>query len=103
MQLRQTEAIRPVDDNCVCGGYVDTAFDDCAANENVEPLVIEITHDGLELAPIHLPMGYTDYCVGNNFTKAFGHSFDRTNVIVQKVDLPTAMKLSSACLFNEGL
>ena len=51
MQLRQSETICSIDDDGVCGRYVDAAFNDCGAKQNID-FILPWIQKRIDLGPM---------------------------------------------------
>src|SRR5690606_34583021 len=69
VQLTQTEAVGPVDNEGVDRGNVDAGFDDRRAHENVVAALPEVDDHLFESAFVHLPVGDGDARFGYEFAQ----------------------------------
>ncbi len=103
MELGETELVGPVDDDGVGGGYVDAAFDDGGADQDVVALVIEVEHHLLQLPLAHLSMGDADVGAGCQPTHLVGGALDAGDLVVQEVDLTAPLQFSLDRLGEQGV
>ena len=102
MQLGEPESIRPLDDDRIRGRYIDTAFNDRGANEQVEAPMIEIEHELLEFAFTHLSVPDPDTCFGHEGTNVRGATLNRFDTVVHEIDLAAAADLTQAGFAHLG-
>ena len=103
VELRQAKAIGLIDDDRVHVGNIQTTLDDSCANQDIILTGRELKHHAPQLALIHLAVGHFQGCLGYNFLKTVGHSFDFLNSIVYEENLATSIPLSKNSLSDEGL
>ena len=101
MQLRESEAIGPIDDDCIRARHIDTAFDNCRAHEDMNSPVIKIEHDLFEVMLAHLAVCDLNRRVGNDFLYLAGIFFDVFDAIVDKVELSATLKLPLGSLAHQ--
>jgi len=94
VNLRQSEAIRTVDDDGVRGGHVDAAFNDGGADQNIEPPVVEVEHQLFQIALAHLAVAHRDISLGHEFTNRLRRLFDGLDRVVDEIDLAAAANLA---------
>jgi hypothetical protein len=63
MKLSQAEPIGSVDHNRVSGRNIDTGFDDGGAEQDINTLLMEISHDPFKIAFVHLAVGNINSCL----------------------------------------
>src|ERR1700680_1430655 len=98
MDLRQTETIRAVDDDGVGRRHVDAALDDGGTDQNIEPPMIEIEHELLQIALAHLAVPDRDIRLGHELANGLGRFLDGLDGVVDEVYLPAAPNLAQARL-----
>ena len=94
VQLREPEAVGPLDDEGVGVGDVEAGLDDRRAHEDVEPLLPEVEDDLLEAVLAHLPVGHGDAGLGHELADAGRGLLDRRHLVVDEEDLPLAQQLA---------
>ena len=87
VELRETEAVRPVDDDRVDIGYIQTRLDDHTADQDVDLPLEELHHHGLKLALRHLAVAHVDDEPREKSPEVGCHALDRLHAIVYEVDL----------------
>src|SRR5690606_14810185 len=87
VQLGEAKLVGAFDDDGVGTGNVDAGFDDGGAHQYVEATVVEVAHDALQLALVHLPVGGGDARVRQPAAQFFGGGFHGVDVVVQEVHL----------------
>src|SRR6185437_1330790 len=90
MQLREPEAIGPVDEDGVGAGHIDAALDDGGAQQEIEAAVIEIHHQPLELALAHLTVAETQTRLRYQGADLGGELLDPLDLIVHEIHLAAA-------------
>jgi hypothetical protein len=96
VKLSKSKPFGTVHDNCVGTWYINATFNDCCADKNVEPLMVEIPHHSFELNFRHLTMGYTNVTFRYQFSQMIGSSFDGAYLVVQDKYLTTSVNLADA-------
>ena len=94
VQLREAKAIGAIDDDGVCGRYIDTGLDDGGTQQDIEALLVEITHRELQLALPHLPVRDADARFRQQLRERFFNVTDGVDFIVQKINLPPALEFA---------
>ena len=94
MQLRQTEVIRPLDDNGVGSRDIDPGFDNGGTNQHVETLMMEIIHHPFQFALAHLPVTDGDPRFWYQFCQSFGGFLNVFHIIVEIINLPPAQNFA---------
>ena len=90
VELRQTEAVRALDDQRVAVRDVEAGLDDRRADEDVVLARDEGRHHFLELARRHLAMADDDAGLRQQRGQAFGDGLDGLHAVVQVEDLAAA-------------
>ncbi len=103
MQLSEPHVISPIDDDRICGRNVDAAFDDGRAHQQVEPAVIEVDHELLEIFFSHLPVADADAGLRDQLLDLAGHLVDGADFIVDEVNLSAAAQLAQCGLAQRWL
>src|SRR6056300_366625 len=94
MKLRKTKFIGTIDHNRIGTRNVDASLDDCRAEQDVELLMIEVSHYFLELSLCHLPVGDRDPRLWNDFLQVCSGAFNRLHFIVEVEHLSAAQKFA---------
>ena len=94
MQLCQTELVGTVHDDGVGRGNVNAGLDDGGAQQHVEALLVEVTHDPFQLAFGHLAMGHFDARLGNQLGQHLAPVLDGAHLVVQEIDLTAALEFA---------
>src|SRR5690554_3200165 len=101
MKLGQAKLIRSVNNNSVNTGNIDTCFNNRGAHKNVVFLVVEVRHDVLQLFLTQLTMPDCHSGLRHQLSDSLGCSFDRADLVVQIIDLPTTQQLSEDRFLDE--
>ena len=68
MQLRKTKFVRPIHDDGIRSGNIDTALYDGATDQDVKTLMVEISHYRFQSAFWHLTVADLDRALRNKFS-----------------------------------
>ncbi len=98
VQLRKSQLVGAVHDDGVRRRYVDAAFNDGRAQQQIEATVVKIQHHLLEVALAHLAVGNADLRLGNDSGQLNRHAIDTGHIVVQEIHLPAALDLAQAGL-----
>src|SRR5690606_30820641 len=90
MKLRQSEAVRAVDDDGVGVRDVEPVLDDVRADEYVKPAFDEIQHHLLQIGGFHLPVSRSDAHVRHDESQHRGDLVDGLHPIVDEENLASA-------------
>jgi hypothetical protein len=101
IQVGQTKLIRAIDDDGVCVGDIEAAFDDRSANEHVGFATNETGHHRFEFVRVHLAMAYFNSGLGTEMDNPVARSLDRRYAIVQKEHLALAFQFAINCGAND--
>ena len=93
VELREPEAVRPVDDQRVGVGDVQAVLDDGGTHQHVHFAVHEIAHHLVELHAPHLAVGYGHRCIGHQSAHLPGRAVDRLHAVVEEEDLSAPVEL----------
>ena len=80
-----------MDEHRICIGDVDTAFDDCRADQNVDLSAHEAEHRRFEFARSHLSVSDVVASFRNNLLQPSGNIENVVNAVVDEKDLPVAI------------
>ncbi len=94
VELRQTELLRPVDDEGVGVGEVQPTFDDGRAEQNVHPRLGELDHDLLQLALAHLAVGDDNARLRHQLLQSFADDIDALHAVVDEEHLAAAVQFA---------
>ena len=94
MQLGEAELVGAMDDDRIGGGNVDAGLDDRGAKQQIDALLVEVSHHPFQLALVHLSVRDRDARFGKERGELFAHAPDRVDVVVQEVDLSAALELA---------
>src|SRR5690606_34852461 len=83
-------------------GYVDAAFHDRGAHQDVAALVIEIEHDLFELAFAHLAVPDRDTRFGHQLGQRACGLIDGLDAVVDEIDLAAATDFAQAGLADRS-
>ena len=86
--------VRPIDDDGVCVGDVETAFNDCGANEHVDFPGNESRHNAFQFVGIHLAMPDLNSGLWAKIDDPIAHARDGRYAIVQEEYLPLPFELA---------
>ena len=89
MQLGQAKFVSPVHNDGIGVRNVDPGFDNRCAQKHIGALVIEVGHHLFQLALAHLTMADGDRRLWNQLLQFGGGVFNRTDLVMQVVNLPT--------------
>src|ERR1017187_1069038 len=89
-EFRQAVALGIFDDHGVRQGNVQTIFDNCRTNQDVELVAHELEHGLLQFGLSQLPVSHANTRPGHHFLYGVGALPDGIYAIVQEVDLPAA-------------
>src|SRR5882762_2324187 len=84
IQVGETKLVRPIDDDGVCIRYVETAFDDCGANEHVDLPGNESRHNAFQFVGIHLAMSDLNSGLWTKIDDPISHPLNTGYAIVEK-------------------
>ena len=82
VELCQTEHIRPVDDQGIGTGDIESRFNDGGADQHVNFVVDEIHHDLFEFISGHLTMGHGNAGLRGEFLNGLSHAMDGLDPVV---------------------
>ena len=103
IQIGEAKLIRAIDDDRVCIRNVETAFDDCRANEHVRFSGNESRHHRFQFVCVHLAMPDFDSGLGAKMKDPITCSFDGRDAIVQKENLTLPFQFAINCGANDSL
>src|ERR1041384_2713644 len=83
VKLREPKSVCAFDDDRVAVRNIESALDDCRANEHVMPPGDKLRHHFLELMRLHLAMADADVQLGQKLAELRGDEIDRLHAIVQ--------------------
>ena len=94
VQLGQSEAVRPVDDQRIGIRNVQAAFDDAGTHQHIDVARRELEHRLLQFPFGHLPVGDRDPRLGHQFSQPLCHLVDTHHPVVDEIHLPAPVDLS---------
>ena len=95
VELRQTQALRVLDDQCVGGRVVDTALHDGRGDEHVDLFGRELDHHVLDLARAHLAVRHAHARLGRGLVHARHGVIDGLDAVGHVVHLTAAAHLQA--------
>src|SRR6185295_9371233 len=81
IKVAQTKPIRPVDDDRVRVGYIESALDDGGGKQYVRFTIHELRHDFLQVVAVHLAMAHNNSSVGKKGSELLRHGVDSHDTI----------------------
>ena len=93
----------PIDHDGVGRGDINTRFDDGRTQQHVDALLVEVTHDPLQVALVHLTMGNRNTGLGHQLLQVGQALLDGVDLVVQDIGLAAAFELSQQGLANRIL
>ena len=103
VQLAETHAVGPVDDERVDGRHVDAGLDDRRAHQHVVVALPEVEHHALEQTFVHLPVGDGDAGLGHQVLDTAGDDVDVLHAVVHEEHLSLAQQLATDRLGDGAL
>ena len=95
VHLREAEALRIFDDECVGVRIVDAALDNRGGNEHIDLARAEIFHHAFELFFTHLAVRHADARFASGFLHTTDGFFDGAHAIAYVIHLSPAMQLAA--------
>ncbi len=95
VEISQSEAVGPVNEDGIGIGDVDTAFDDGGGEEDVRLPVDEGMHDLFQVVPSHLSVPHQDPGFRNQLLQAFPDHLDALDAVVEEENLSFAFQLAA--------
>ncbi len=87
MKLGQPEPLGTIDQDRIRGWNIEAAFDDRGADQYLEPSMIEVLHDPLQITLTHLAMRDLDLTFGYQLRNLLRNAFDILDAVMHEVDL----------------
>ena len=103
VELGQTEAVGPVDDDGVGRGDVQARLHDGRGHQDIGLAGDEPHHGRLQLALLHLAVGHDDARVGHQLLDEAHHGGQRLDAVVDEEHLAAAGQLALDGLLDHGL
>src|SRR5438093_1008645 len=103
IQIGETKLICPIDDDGVCIGDIEPAFNDRSANEHISFASDESCHDSFQLVGVHLAMPDFDSGLWTKMDDPVARTLDGRYAIVEKEHLPLAFEFAVDRGTNDSL
>src|SRR5438067_11377435 len=102
IQIGQAESVRAVDDDRVRIWNIETALDDCRANQHIDFSGHETGHDGFEFVRAHLAVPELDPGPRTKLRDLVAHFLDRLDAVVEKINLALPVQLAVDGVANDA-